>query len=429
VPHHESDGRRAISKGQRTLLISNEIEDEKPPMPVCRDEEGSCEQTETDVQLRAVAMDKAGVVRSTETTHHSKGMRKRSRPTIDRRVAMKSDTSPVASADSKNEPTERERAVLHDQGEARPRRAWRSFTVIDNDLARRDRQRGRLKDALLTDREEAMERTQSKNSETVAEPKYQPTDYERSVLAKQAQRLKDQVRAPRMKFVDDQRGGRLEFDHPDQAIASALLNEAFGTADDQFAKSLLGYLCAALPIDENSRFEYPRADDLNEAISQVAAGKAVDGFHAQILADLAVCRITRERLLRNVSQPMRLYLSEELRVALQYYKDNPKGEVKIDSRPVLEFSIREAIRLMALSVALTDAANRYRATFESSRAMLSADTAIKASLAEIKLETSHARPKKVNGARARRLNGSAVHKLPQQTDSNLTRNGNGHAPA
>jgi hypothetical protein len=268
-----------------------------------------------------------------------------------------------------------------------------------------------------------MEQTQPKKPEAVAESKYEPTDYERDVLAKQAQRLKDQVRAPRMKFVEDVRGGRLEFDHPDRAIASALLNEAFGTADDQFAKGLLGYLCAALPIDENSWLEYPRADDLNHAISLVAAGKAVDEFHAQILADLAVCRIFLERFLRNVNEPMRLYLSEELRFALQYYKDNPKGEVKIDSRPVLEFNIRAVTRLMARCVELIDAANRYRANFELSR------TTVEASLGEIKLETSRARSEKANGARARRSNGFAVAKLRHKTDSTLARNGNGHAPA
>jgi len=233
-----------------------------------------------------------------------------------------------------------------------------------------------------------------------------------------------------MKFVEDYRGGRLEFDHPDRAIPRALLKEAFGTADDQFADGLIGYLCAALPIDENSALEYPRADDLNDAISLIAAGKAVDELHAQFLADLAVCRTTRERLLHNMREPVRFYLSEDLRLALQYYKDNPKGEVKIDNLRVLEFNIREATRLMALGVALTDAANRYRATFESSRTMqqLSVATAIKASLGEIKVATSHARPEKANAARVRRLNGSAVHKLPQKTDSTLARNGNGHTP-
>jgi hypothetical protein len=374
----------------------------------------------------------------------------RSRPKINRQVQDKkpqgavpeesksqvsSDINLVAKAESRNKPTDREPAVLHEQGGMRPRPARRRLTTIDNDWAARDRQRGRLKDALLTAPEEVMERTEPNNPEAVAESKYVPTDYERAVLAKQEQRLKDQVRVPRLKFVEDVRGGRREFDHPDQAVASALLNEAFGTADDQFAKGLLGYLGAALPIDENSWLEYPRADDLNHAISLIAAGNAVDELHAQFLADVAVCRITLERLLRNMSEPMRFDLSEELKSALYYYKYNPKDqidrEVKIGNRPVLEFSIRSVTRLMTLCVELIDAANRYRATFESSRTMrrLPAVASVEAGLGEIKLETSRARPEKPNAARARRLNGSAVHKLPQKTDSTLARNGNGHTPA
>ncbi len=191
---------------------------------------------------------------------------------------------------------------------------WKSFTIIDDDWARLERKRGRLKEALLTDWEslEAMERTQPKKPEAVAVSKYEPTDYERAVLAKQAHRLKDQIRVPRIRFVEDERGGRHEFDHPDQAIAFALLKEAFGTADDQFATALLGYLCAMLPADENSALDFPRADDVNHAVSITAAGKAVDGCHAAIFADVAVCRITRERLLRNLREPIRFDLSPEL---------------------------------------------------------------------------------------------------------------------
>ena len=256
-----------------------------------------------------------------------------------------------------------------------------------------------------------MERTPPKKPETVAESKYEPTDYERAVLAKQAQRLKDQVRVPRIRFVEDQRGGRWEFDHPDQTIAFALVQEAFGTADDQSANGLIHYLCAVLPADENSAFDYPRADDLNRAISIIAAGKAVDEFHANIFADLAVCRITIERLLHNLREPVRFYLPEELRFALQYYEYDPKGqidrEVKIDNRPVLEFSVKSATRLMTTCVELITAANRYRATFESSMKMqqLSAVTPVETSLGKINHATPNATPKKANAARARRLNG------------------------
>ena len=331
-------------------------------------------------------------------------------------------TQPIKPA-SKNKPTDR------------PSPAWRSFTSIDDDWSRLERKRGRLKDALLTDWwiAQAKERAQQKKPEMVAESKYEPTDYERAVLAKQAQRLKDQVCAPRMKFVEDEGGGRLAFDHPDQVIAFALLKEAFGTADDEFANGLLHYLCAALPVDENSALEFPRADDLNRAISLIAAGKPVDEFHAEIFADLAVCRITLARLLHNLRGPLRFYLPEELRRALQYYEYDPKDqidrEVKIDNRPVLEFSVRYATRLMTLSVELMDAANRHRATVTSRKMQeLSAVTYVEASLGEIRHRTLNATPKKANATRARRLNGSAVTKLPQKLDSNTGRKGNGHTP-
>jgi hypothetical protein len=259
----------------------------------------------------------------------------------------------------------------------------------------------------------------TKKTETVAESKYEPNDYERAVLAKQAQRVKDQVRVPRIRLVEDQRGGRWEFDHPDQAIAFALLKEAFGTADDQFANGLLHYLCAVLPIDENSQLEFPRAADLNRAVSVIAAGKPVDEFHAEIFADLAVCRITIERLLHHLRGPLRLDLSPELKLQLLSYQSNPKGEVKIDNRPVLEFSVRYATKLMTISSELIAAADRRRAIVESSRRM---------QRREIEHTTSKAAPKKANAAHARRLTGSAVPKLSQKTDSTTARNSNGHAP-
>jgi hypothetical protein len=229
---------------------------------------------------------------------------------------------PVVTPKSKNEPTDREPAVLHEQGGKRSNNGHARPSFIDDEWARRERKRGRLKDALLTDRE-ILEMARTPKPEAAAELKYEPTDYEQAVLAKQKQRLKDQVRVPRIKFVVDQRGGRLEYDHPDQDIAFALLKEAFGTADDEFAKGLLHYLCAVLPIDENSPLEFLRADDLNRAISIIAAGKAVDGFHAQIFADLAVCRITLERLLHNVREPMRFYLPRGINARLANLQIRP----------------------------------------------------------------------------------------------------------
>jgi hypothetical protein len=333
-------------------------------------------------------------------------------------------TAPVAIGESGNEPIDRERPMLRQQGGERPTRARQSS--IDDDWTRRERKRGRRNETPWIP--EAKERTQPKKPEAVAESKYEPTDYERTVLAKQAERLKDQVLVPRIKFVEDYRGGRREFDHPDQTIAFALLREAFGTANDQSANGLLHYLCAVLPIDEKSACEFPRADDLNRAISLIAARKAVDEIEAEILADWAVCRIIIERLLHKVREPLRYDLSPELKLQLQHYQSNPKGEVKIDEGPVLEFSVRSVTRLMTLSIELLAAADRHRAIVESSRKMqeLSAVTPIEVSLGAIKHATPNATRKKANTARARRLNGSAVPKLLQKTDSTIARNGNGH---
>jgi hypothetical protein len=342
---------------------------------------------------------------------------------------------PVVVTESKSAPAGREPAVLHEQGGERTA-AWRSFTTIDDDWTRAERQRGRLKDAIFPhwQKPEAVEGTRPQKTGAVAQSKYEPTDHERAVLAKQAERLKDQVRVPRLKFVEGRGGGWLAFDHPDNFIAFALLKEAIGTADDQFANGVLHYLCAVLPVDENSACEFPRADDLNHAISIIAAGKAVDEIHAQIFADLAVCRITRERLLRNLSGPIRFDLSPELRSALYYYRYNPKDqtdrEVKIDSRPVLEFSLRYATKLMTMEIELIAAADRHRASVESSKKVqqLSAVMPVEAGLGDIKVVTPNTTPKKANAGRAHRLNGSAVPRLPQKTDSTTPANGNSHTP-
>jgi hypothetical protein len=348
-------------------------------------------------------------------------------------VAMKArqPIKPVATAESKNEP-DREPSVLHEQA---PRRARRRSTVIYDDWAQLERRHGDLKVALLPWVAPTTHGTNTtQETEPVAGSKYQPTPYEHEVLAKQAQRLNDQVRVPRIQFVEDQRGGRREFDHPDQAIAFALLKEAFGTADDQFANGLISYLCTALAIDESSAFEFPRADALNYAISFVAAGKAVDEFDAEILAHRAVCRIIIERLLRNLREPLRFDLSDELKFAVQHYKYSPKDqidrEVKIDRRPVVEFSVRLATKLMTTCVELMARADRRRATVELSRKMQqrSAVTPVEASLGEIKHATPNARPKKAKAVHARGLNGSAVTKLPQKTVSTMARKGNGHTP-
>src|SRR5262249_34191349 len=139
---------------------------------------------------------------------------------------------------------------------------------------------------------------------------------------------------------------------PGPFTAFALLKESLGTAGAQFASGVLQCLCSELPGDESSPAEFPSADDLNRAISLLAARKALDEIEAENLAEWAVCRVITERLLHNVREPLKYDLSPELKLQLLHYQHNPKGEVKFDNGPVLEFSLRYATKLMALSLAL-----------------------------------------------------------------------------
>src|ERR1700741_5265995 len=79
---------------------------------------------------------------------------------------------PVTTVESKNELTDRQPAGTYEQRGESPRRAWRSFTTIDDDWTRLERRRQHLKNALLPDRE--MGRTQPQRPEAVAESKYEP---------------------------------------------------------------------------------------------------------------------------------------------------------------------------------------------------------------------------------------------------------------
>jgi hypothetical protein len=213
----------------------------------------------------------------------------------------------------------------------------------------------------------------------------------------------------------------------------AMLKEAFGTADDQFANGLLGYLCMVLPINEDSAFEYPSEDMLNNAVSQIAAGKPVDEFHAYIFADLAVCRLTLERLLHNLSKPLRFHLSDELMRAVRYYKYDHKGdtdrEIQVDNRLLLQFSVRSASKLMTTCVELIDAANRYRATFDrlSSMQQLSSTSTREASAGNIEYETASGSLMRSAMARTHNLEGNEIYKSSQAI-LRKRQNGNGHAP-
>ena len=65
-----------------------------------------------------------------------------------------------------------------------------------------------------------------------------------------------------------------------------------------------------------------------------------------MLADAAVCQIILERPVRDLSGPLKFDLSDELKQSFTFYKYDPESkldrEVKMDNRPRLEFSVRNA---------------------------------------------------------------------------------------
>src|SRR5690348_4217643 len=100
-------------------------------------------------------------------------------------------TKPGAMPKSKNVLCEP--AVFNEQG---GERRSRSFTIIDDDWTRRARKRALRNDTIW------LPAAKPKKTGEVAEEKYEPNEYERAVLAKQEQRLKDQVRVPLIRFVE-----------------------------------------------------------------------------------------------------------------------------------------------------------------------------------------------------------------------------------
>ncbi|MFY9838288.1 MAG: hypothetical protein WAK55_17820, partial [Xanthobacteraceae bacterium] len=118
--------------------MSNKIEDDKPPMPVRRDEEGCANKTETDVQFRAVAMDKTGVAPSTEAVERRKGLRMRSQPTIARQAE---DKGPHAASPDDGKP----QVISEEAPSVSGQYAGKGFAVEDDNWIAFEHARSRLK--------------------------------------------------------------------------------------------------------------------------------------------------------------------------------------------------------------------------------------------------------------------------------------------
>jgi hypothetical protein len=184
----------------------------------------------------------------------------------------------VPNSEPKYEPTDAERAALNKQAQR-----WRVKPVAP-----------RLNEAGPGDAGRVV--TEVPNSEA----KYELTDAERAVLDKQAQRQKEQPPAPRFKLVADDRGFRIELDHPDRVVAHSLVKEAFATADDDFYWGLLGQLCGLANIDES--YDHICESDLNFLASIIINGMPKDGLHSLLLFHIAAGSMVQVQLLQNFSR-------------------------------------------------------------------------------------------------------------------------------
>jgi hypothetical protein len=116
--------------------------------------------------------------------------------------------------------------------------------------------------------------------------KYQRTLREQTVLARHVARKDAETPAPRMKVLNDGEATTISLDHPDEFVGQALLMEALGTADADFANGLLRQLVA----NAGSHSE-EIADGLNFMLSVVKGVKPKDQLEAMLAAQMTVVHI------------------------------------------------------------------------------------------------------------------------------------------
>jgi hypothetical protein len=127
--------------------------------------------------------------------------------------------------------------------------------------------------------------------------KYQPTLREQAVLAQQAARRAAESPAPRLKMPEDERRPTISPDHPDQVLGCALLMEALGTADSDFARGLLQQLA-------NADTKHKQIDEggLNFMLSVVKGIKPKDQLEAMLAAQMALIHVATLTLAQRLAQ-------------------------------------------------------------------------------------------------------------------------------
>ena len=117
-------------------------------------------------------------------------------------------------------------------------------------------------------------------------PKYQPTERERAVLRKQAERREAETPALRVEVLS--KGATLLVDHPDATVGRELLMEALGTANAHFSGGLLYTLRIAASATEGCRFDQ---DLFNFMLSVITGIKPNDQLEAMLAAQMAAIHI------------------------------------------------------------------------------------------------------------------------------------------
>jgi hypothetical protein len=117
-------------------------------------------------------------------------------------------------------------------------------------------------------------------------PKYQPTERERAVLRKQAERREAETPALRVEVLS--KGATLLVDHPDATVGRELLMEALGTANAHFSGGLLHTLCTAASATKGCRLDQDR---FNFMLSVITGIKPNDQLEAMLAAQMAAIHI------------------------------------------------------------------------------------------------------------------------------------------
>jgi hypothetical protein len=136
--------------------------------------------------------------------------------------------------------------------------------------------------------------TTKKPEPNAAKPEYELTSQEQTAIGKYLAR-KAASPAPRLK-VPNKKVARISPDHPDEAIGSALLMEALGTADEDFLHGLLEQLASAgtqgRQIDERG---------LNFMVSLVKGIKPRDQIETMLAAQMAAVHMATMTFARRLA--------------------------------------------------------------------------------------------------------------------------------